>query len=174
MGKSKNFTEFYNALKSKQIPGYNIVYADINDTIFYISNGLIPKRSKGFDWKEAVPGNTSKTLWSETYNIDELPQVIQPKSGYVYNANHSPFLSTDEQNNPKKISYNDFKKIKYDNQYPKPYHFSWMDINHLDKLDNKSFPGISTLIENLQNWNRKASSSSIGAWYKNDSHWKKH
>ena len=28
MGKSKNFTEFYNALKSKQIPGYNIVYAD--------------------------------------------------------------------------------------------------------------------------------------------------
>ena len=192
MGKSKNFTEFYNALKLKQIPGYNIVYADKNDTIFYISNGLIPKRSKGFDWKEAVPGNTSKTLWNETYNIDELPQVIQPKSGYVYNANHSPFLSTDEQNNPKKIlypdemnfetynnnrskrlkslidsfdkiSFNDFKKIKYDNQYPKPYHFSWMDINHLDKLDNKSFPGISTLIENLQNWDRKAASSSIGA-----------
>ena len=105
MGKSKNFTEFYNVLKSKQIPGYNIVYADKNDTIFYISNGLIPKRTKGFDWKEAVPGNTSKTLWKETYDIDELPQVIQPSSGYVYNANHSPFLSTDEQNNPKKICF---------------------------------------------------------------------
>ena len=192
MGKSKNFTEFYNVLKSKQIPGYNIVYADKNDTIFYISNGLIPKRTKGFDWKEAVPGNTSKTLWKETYDIDELPQVIQPSSGYVYNANHSPFLSTDEQNNPKKnmfsdemnfetydnnrskrlkilidsfdkISFDDFKKIKYDNQYPKPYHFSWMDINHLDKLDSKNFPDIATLIENLQNWDRKANSSSIGA-----------
>ena len=192
MGKSKNFTEFYNVLKSKQIPGYNIVYADKNDTIFYISNGLIPKRTKGFDWKEAVPGNTSKTLWKETYDIDELPQVIQPSSGYVYNANHSPFLSTDEQNNPDKnefsdemnfetydnnrskrikslidsfdkISFDDFKKIKYDNQYPKPYHFSWMDINHLDKLDSKSFPDIATLIENLQNWDRKANSKSIGA-----------
>ena len=73
-GEIKNFTEFYNVLKSKQIPGYNIVYADKNDTIFYISNGLIPKRTKGFDWKEAVPGNTSKTLWEETYDIDELPQ----------------------------------------------------------------------------------------------------
>jgi len=192
MGKSKSFTEFYNVLKSKQIPGYNIVYADKNDTIFYISNGLIPRRSKDFEWKEAVPGNTSKTLWNETYDIDELPQVIQPSSGYVYNANHSPFLSTDKQNNPKKemfpdemnfetydnnrskrlkglidsydkISFNDFKKIKYDNQYPKPYHFSWMDINHLDKLDSNSFPEISTLIKNLQNWDRKANTSSIGA-----------
>ncbi len=192
MSKSENFTEFYNVLKSKQIPGYNIVYADKNDTIFYISNGLIPKRIKGFDWKEAVPGNSSKTLWKETYDIDELPQVIQPSSGYVYNANHSPFLSSDEQNNPDisefsdemnfetydnnrskrikslidsfdKISFDDFKAIKYDNQYPKPYHFSWMDINHLDKLKSKSFPDIAILIENLQNWDRKANISSIGA-----------
>ena len=36
-----------------------------------------------------------------------------------------------------KISFEDFKTIKYDSQYPKPYHFSWMDINHLDKLDRK-------------------------------------
>ena len=62
-----------------------------------------------------------------------------------------------------KISFNDFKKIKYDNQYPKPYHFSWMDINHLDKLDSNNFPEISTLIKNLQNWDRKANTSSIGA-----------
>ena len=62
-----------------------------------------------------------------------------------------------------KISFDDFKTIKYDNQYPIPYHFSWMDINHLDKLDSKNFPDIATLIENLQNWDRKANSSSIGA-----------
>ena len=34
MGKSKNFTEFYSTLKMKAIPGYNIGYADKNDTIF--------------------------------------------------------------------------------------------------------------------------------------------
>ena len=44
MNKAKDFTEFYNILKMNQIPGYNIGYADKNDTIFYISNGIIPKR----------------------------------------------------------------------------------------------------------------------------------
>ena len=94
MNKAKNFSEFYNALKMKALPGYNIGYADKNDTIFYISNGLIPIRNKGYDWENVVPGNTRKTLWTENYEIEDLPQVLQPKSGYIYNANHSPFKSS--------------------------------------------------------------------------------
>ena len=50
-----------------------------------------------------VPGNTTKTLWNSTYDTEELPQIIQPKSGYFYNANHSPFKSTDEKENPNRI-----------------------------------------------------------------------
>ena len=67
MNKATSFTEFYDILKMKALPGYNIGYADKNDTIFYISNGLIPKRAEGYNWKEVVPGNTLKTLWTETY-----------------------------------------------------------------------------------------------------------
>ena len=100
MNKATSFSEFYDILKMKALPGYNIGYADKNDTIFYLSNGLIPKRAEGYNWKEVVPGNTRKTLWTETYDIEELPQVIQPSSGYFYNANHSPFYSSDESNNP--------------------------------------------------------------------------
>ena len=48
-------SEFYDILKMKALPGYNIGYADKNDTIFYISNGLIPKRAEGYNWKEVVP-----------------------------------------------------------------------------------------------------------------------
>ena len=65
MNKASNFTEFYTALKMKALPGYNIGYADKND-IFYISNGLLPKRTPGYDWEGVVPGNTQKTLWTET------------------------------------------------------------------------------------------------------------
>ena len=82
MNKATSFSEFYDILKMKALPGYNIGYADKNDTIFYLSNGLIPKRAEGYNWKEVVPGNTRKTLWSETYDIEELPQVIQPSSGF--------------------------------------------------------------------------------------------
>ena len=192
MNKATNFTEFYKALKMKALPGYNIGYADKNDTIFYISNGLIPIREKGYQWKDVVPGNTKKTLWTETYAIEDLPQVIQPQSGYVYNANHTPFRSSDSLDNPNQndfsldmgfetydnnrstrlkilidqyetVSYSDFKKIKYDREYPKPYNFSWMDINYLDQLDADKYPELKDLILTLQKWDRKADANSVGA-----------
>ena len=192
MNKAKNFTEFYKVLKMKALPGYNIGYADKNDTIFYISNGLIPKRTKNYDWASVVPGNTKKTLWTESYEIEELPQVVQPKSGYFYNANHTPFKSSAEEDNPdptnfdsnmgfetydnnrstrlkqlideyEKLDYDDFKLIKYDRQYPRPYTFNWMDIHYLELLDSKKYPDIEMLIERLQAWDRKANKNSLGA-----------
>jgi acyl-homoserine-lactone acylase len=192
MNKAKNFTEFYKVLKMKALPGYNIGYADKNDTIFYISNGLIPKRAKNYDWASVVPGNTRKTLWTESYEIEELPQVVQPKSGYFYNANHTPFKSSAEEDNPdptnfdsnmgfetydnnrstrlkqlideyEKLDYDDFKLIKYDRQYPRPYTFNWMDIHYLELLDAKKYPDIEMLIERLQAWDRKANKNSFGA-----------
>ena len=192
MNKAKNFTEFYKVLKMKALPGYNIGYADKNDTIFYISNGLIPKRAKNYDWANVVPGNTRKTLWTESYEIEELPQVVQPKSGYFYNANHTPFKSSAEEDNPdptnfdsnmgfetydnnrstrlkqlideyEKLDYDDFKLIKYDRQYPRPYTFNWMDIHYLELLDSKKYPDIEMLIERLQAWDRKANKNSLGA-----------
>ena len=101
MNKASNFSEFYKALEMKALPGYNIGYADRNDTIFYISNGKIPIRNKGYNWRDVVPGNTRKTLWDSYYNIKDLPQVVSPKSGFVYNANHSPFKSSGSDDNPK-------------------------------------------------------------------------
>ena len=192
MGKAKNFTEFYNIIKKNSLPGYNIGYADKNDTIFYISNGLIPKRKDGYDWKNVVPGNTKKTLWTEMYKTEELPQVIQPKSGYFYNANHSPFLSTSKNENPKKdsfsknmgfetynnnrstrlyglieekkeLDYNDFKKIKYDNSLPNPLSYSWMDINALFDINPNRYPEISNILIQIQKWDRKTDADSYGA-----------
>ena len=101
MNKAKSFSEFYEIIKTRNLPGYNIGYADKNDTIFYISNGIIPKRDERYNWRGVVPGNTKKTLWTEYYNIEDLPQVINPKSGFIYNTNHSPFKSTSENENPK-------------------------------------------------------------------------
>jgi len=192
MGKSKNFSEFYSTLKMKALPGYNIGYADKNDTIFYISNGLIPKRAEGYDWKNVVPGNTKKTLWTTTYDIEELPQVLQPKSGYFYNTNHSPFLSTSTEENPNKnnfskdmgfetfnnnrstrlkylidqnlkFDYDDFKKIKYDNTLPTPMAYSWMDINALFDIKADKYPEIRDILIDIQQWDRKADVNSIGA-----------
>ncbi len=192
MNKANNFSAFYKALKRKSLPGYNIGYADKNDTIFYISNGLIPKRADGYKWEDVVPGNKSKTLWKNTYPIEELPQVIQPKSGFVYNANHAPFFSSAATDNPQqdnfnpnmgfetfhnnrstrlknlidqypKLDFEDFKTIKYDKQYPQPFQFNFMNINGLYRIDAARYPDIQHLIERLQNWDKKATANSLGA-----------
>ncbi|MBL6591262.1 MAG: penicillin acylase family protein [Flavobacteriaceae bacterium] len=192
MNKAKNFTEFYDILKMNQIPGYNIGYADKNDTIFYISNGIIPKRNDAYNWETIVPGNTKKTLWNKYYKTDELPQVISPKSGYVYNANHSPFKSTSIEENPEpndfaknmnfelydnnrskrifelinsyeSINYNDFKEIKYDHTFPTPFHYNFMDVNQIMDMSPEDYPEIKELLTEIQEWDRKTNIESIGA-----------
>jgi acyl-homoserine-lactone acylase len=192
MNKAKSFTEFYTALKMKALPGYNIGYADRNDTIFYISNGKIPIRAKGYDWTDVVPGNTRKTLWDSYYDIQDLPQVISPKSGFVYNANHSPFKSSGSADNPKAenfakamqyetydnnrstrllqlleaqehIDYKRFKRIKYDHQLPTPLQYNYMDLNALFEMETDNYPAVDVLLSDIKNWDRITDPASYGA-----------
>ena len=192
MNKATNFSEFYEAIEMKALPGYNIGYADRNDTIFYISNGKIPIRAKGYDWTDVVPGNTKETLWDSYYDIKDLPQVVKPKSGFVYNANHSPFKSSSEADNPiaenfakemnyetydnnrstrllklleeeERIDYKRFKRIKYDHQLPTPLQYNYMDLNPLFDMKVADYPEVSTLLTDIQNWDRITNPSSYGA-----------
>ncbi len=192
MNKASSFKEFYSILEMNEIPGYNIGYADKDDNIFYISNGLIPKRNNKYKWTAVLPGNTSETLWTEFYKTSELPQVINPKSGYIYNANHSPFKSTslNENPNPKDfnsnmgfetfdnnrstrifeliesynaIDYEDFKTIKYDNKFPTPFNYNFMNINKIMEMDPKNYPEISNLLDEIQKWDRVTDANSTGA-----------
>ena len=192
MGKSKNFSEFYNNLKMKELPGFNIGYADKYDTIFYMSNGIIPKRAEGYNWKGIVPGDTKKTLWTEYHNIEDLPQVIQPESGFIYNANHSPFKSTSADENPNeenynenmgyetydnnrstrlieliesydKVSYDNFKNIKYDNSFPSQFNYNFMDISIIETLKLQAENDLFELLDIIQKWDRKTDIDSQGA-----------
>ena len=192
MNKAKNFTEFYSALRMTSLPMFNITYADRYDTIFYISNGKMPRRNAdtSFNWKSTVPGNTSKTLWTEFKTVNELPQYINPPSGYLFNTNHSPFLATDPKFNlsPKgydvndgyetyhnnrsqrvtelikedKVDYTRFKQIKFDQQLPKKLKYIY-GIDSLLNLQAMGDSALQLIINNLKNWDGKANASSKGA-----------
>ncbi|TAE53704.1 MAG: acylase, partial [Bacteroidetes bacterium] len=191
MNKARNFSEFHKALKMNAIPGFNVVYADRYDTIYYLCNARMPIRTPGYDWSGTVPGNTSRTLWTEFYPTDSLPQVLNPPSGYVFNTNNTPFHSTAPADNPDRrhyssdmgyelydnnrstrfmelvapyeiIDYERFKEIKYDGQLPAKLAFA-TNFDSLFSLDPQSYPELSPLIRSIQQWDRRSDLQNIGA-----------
>ena len=193
MDKARNFTEFYRALSMTSLPMFNIMYADRYDTIFYISNGKIPVRNPDpqYHWKSTVPGNTSATLWTTFKPVTELPQYINPPSGYLFNTNHSPFLATDPSYNldpakfdPKdgyelyhnnrslrvtellkgvdKIDYATIRRIKYDLQLPQQLQYPY-GIDSMLQINADDHPVLKDVIHHLQQWDHKALTGSQGA-----------
>ena len=100
MNKAKNLAQFTEAMEMVAIPSFNTVYADREGNIFYIYNGRFPKRDEAFDWQDYLPGDTSAVVWNEFLPLSEIPQVLNPSSGFVQTCNHTPFMSSGEGDNP--------------------------------------------------------------------------
>ena len=93
---SNNFTEFEAALKMAQIPFWNVIYADKQGEIFYLFNGLVPKRSSGdwAYWDRIIPDGKSADIWTEVHPYEDLPKIRNPETGWLQNANDPPWTST--------------------------------------------------------------------------------
>jgi penicillin amidase/acyl-homoserine-lactone acylase len=76
------------------LPSVNYVYADEKGNIGYIYNGQFPLRKEGFDWKHILPGDRSDLIWHRYLPFDKIPQLWNPKSGFVFNSNNTPFQAT--------------------------------------------------------------------------------
>jgi len=93
---SKNFDEFESALKMAQIPFWNVMYADKFGEIFYLFNGLVPKRKQDSweYWNRIIPGGKSEDIWTDVHSYEDLPKVKNPESNWLQNANDPPWTST--------------------------------------------------------------------------------
>ncbi len=105
MNKARTFDEWLAAMRLGALPMFNVGYADRAGHVAYFYNGRLPLRADGFDWAHVVPGNTSRTLWTETLPFDRLPRVVDPPSGFVQNCNSSPFRTTIGDGNPDPAAY---------------------------------------------------------------------
>lgn len=105
MNKANNFEEWQAAMRLGQLPTFNVTYADREGNVYYLYNGLLPVRAEGFDWQRYLPGDTSETLWTAYLPFDRLPQVLNPASGFVQNANSTPFRTTTGDDNPDQAAY---------------------------------------------------------------------
>lgn len=94
LNKARDFAEWSRIMATQGVAGTNFVYADAAGHVAMIYNAKFPKRAKGFDWKAVLPGDTSAAVWTEYEPYSGYPSVIDPASGWVANANNTPFMST--------------------------------------------------------------------------------
>lgn len=91
--RARNLTEWQAAMAKQDVPATNFIYADKAGNIAYIYNARLPDRKPGPDWREAVPGNDSSLIWAGPVGWTQVPQVLNPASGFVFNANNTPFVA---------------------------------------------------------------------------------
>ncbi|MBW4432858.1 MAG: acylase [Pelatocladus maniniholoensis HA4357-MV3] len=96
MACSQNLKQFETALKRLQLSMFTVMYADKQGHIMHLFNGQVPVRSNGdFKyWESIIPGNTSKTLWTKIHPYQDLPRIVDPKSGWLQNTNDPPWTTT--------------------------------------------------------------------------------
>ncbi|BBB13271.1 acylase [Sphingopyxis sp. FD7] len=93
LNKAKSFAEWRAAMAGQGVPATNFVYADARGNIGLFYNAMFPDRPAGFDWRGVLPGDTSAALWTRTLPFDRVPALVNPRSGYVMNANNTPWVA---------------------------------------------------------------------------------
>ena len=180
MNRSRNLSEFKEAMSIHAIPMFNTGYADKSGNIYYVYNARIPKRHPDLDWKEVVPGDKSIYLWNDYIPYEDLPQIENPPGGFIYSCNNTPYLCTDNpkdfpdrlpentgidthQTNralralelfgqDKNISREEFLAYKYDKQYSKDSHVATVFEKFL--MDSEDISSdLKPAIDLLKNWN---------------------
>lgn len=98
LNKAKTFGEWEAQLSRLAIPSTNFIYADEAGTIAYIYNAAIPARpgNVNADWRSVLPGDRSDLIWQGSFHYANLPKLINPASGWLYNSNNTPFTAAGE------------------------------------------------------------------------------
>lgn len=105
MNLATDFLDWKDAMRMMSFASFNFVYADKQGNIMYLHNSLTPKRDIRYDWSQYLPGDDSSLIWKEHLGFSQLPQVVNPDSGFVFSANQTPFNVTLGDDNPRESAF---------------------------------------------------------------------
>jgi acyl-homoserine-lactone acylase len=102
--KARDYKSFRQTMELHTNSSNNTIFADADGDIAYFHGNFIPRRDASFDWTKPVDGSNLATEWHELLSIDETPHLLNPKSGWLYNANNWPW-SAAGSSSPKKEDF---------------------------------------------------------------------
>ncbi len=87
--KAKDLVDYEQALESFYVPGQNIVFASVEDSIAITVQGIFPiKRPR--QGRFILDGSLTSNDWQGIIPQKDLPRMINPDKGYVLSANEWP------------------------------------------------------------------------------------
>lgn len=91
LNRARNFAEWQQAMALQGVPGTNFLYGDAAGNIAFFYNAAFPNRKPGFDYAKVLPGDTSRAYAAGTVPWAMVPRNINPGSGFLINANNTPY-----------------------------------------------------------------------------------
>jgi acyl-homoserine-lactone acylase len=82
----------------------NTIFADTKGETALLLPQFMPKRNDRFDYTRPVDGSDPATDWQGLTPLADLPQVVNPKNGWLYNSNNWPY-SAAGADSPKRADY---------------------------------------------------------------------
>ncbi len=188
---AQDFAQWQAAMAMQAVPATNFIYADKTGTIAYWYNAALPDRKAGPDWRGVVPGNRSDLIWQRPIAWKQVPNVVNPASGYVFNSNNTPFLAAGPGNelDPAKvpaiwgvetdltnrtlraakllaatprIGRAELLRIKFDTGYERAGYVAWM-LDAIAGLDLRNHPDLAAAQRLLAGWDMTADGRGNGA-----------
>jgi acyl-homoserine lactone acylase PvdQ len=102
--KAKDYKSFRQTMELHTNSSNNTIFADADGDIAYFHANFIPARDPSFDWTKPVDGSNPATEWRDLLSVDATPHLLNPKSGWLYNANNAPW-SAAGPSSPKREDY---------------------------------------------------------------------
>ncbi len=102
--KARNYDEYRKTMELFANSSNNTIYADSDGAIAYYHGNYIPRRDTKFNWRQPVDGSNPATEWKGLHALGEIPQLKNPKSGWLYNANDWPWEAAGPDS-PKKDAF---------------------------------------------------------------------
>jgi acyl-homoserine-lactone acylase len=89
--KANSLDEYRKTMDLHANSSNNTLYADADGNIGFFFTNFVPRRDPKFDWSRPVDGSDPATEWQGLLDNADVPHIVNPSSGWVYNSNDWPW-----------------------------------------------------------------------------------